>query len=1226
MDVIDHNWASRANPVTRAQYVTVALLLCLMLFPALASAKSFEQVGTFGGVLKAGEVSEQNQLGGASALAVNYTGAGGVPKGTVYAIAHTKGFSPEQRVVRFSPDGAGLKFVEQWEVISASREKEREEKGNAPYEICGPAVANPSEGLTGNPNCAASLEASKGTLGIAVDQSTGNVYVGTEPGTQAVGAPMIFEYTPNGSKVVARFGDRGPGSPDGKSEVETPSQIHGTSGSGWLAVNDEGEVFVFDLQGGNNFYHRLMVFKPKVPGDYTEYVYAGQSADIGAGFLNETNFLEQPVLDEAGYVYVENSQVVEKYDRAAPDAPICTFTFSKGQIRAMTVNPATGEPFFYSIVKPRRIHELSACEDGAFKETGETEVAPERAELTALTFDPARQLSAGGQPGVLYGAAPSAEPDTGKGQPGTSGLGYIFAQPVERPAAISNVAPLNVTSSSASLSALVDPSGFATHYAFRYLSLTQYEAQGETFGGAGEIPAGGASLPPAGGVQRVEASLTGLTPETTYVFQVVASSNCSPSEPTKVCPVESAAAELHTYPVEAPGLVDGRAYELVSPVDKHGGQVLPAYPGPDRGSCTLCKPGAAAVRFPLQSRPDGGAVVYEGEPFGSGGAPNENEYFSRRTDAGWETTTLMPSRLQNREADEVARGNGYTAFDPSLTVGWLRQNSVPLTASTLGEYGNLYRQPTANPKALTSALTASNASPTCPPNGDLSSLKLAYGSADKQLSKVFFEANDALTADSTGTCGEWNLYEAAAGALRAVNVPPAGGASVPGAVLGSGQLLKSGNGNIPSRIVTHAISDDGSRAFFTGADGRLYVRIDGASTVEVPGPGNCSASTPLAARVCFLTASADGSSVLLSNGQVYEVNGSGTAYEPGVDLTQGQGGFLGIAGQSEDLNHLYFFAKANLTGGEENDQGGVAEAGKSNLYSSVAGDTHFVANLGFPDGELESQNWLAATVLRTAEASPAGRWLAFESNVQLTGYDNVGPCDKRTNGVFQASCRQVYLYDSQSRSLTCASCNPSGARPVGRAFLPIYYAAETYVPQPRYLTDAGRLIFDSQDRLVPGDANEGVEDVYEYEPQGVGGCSRPGYCLRLISSGRGSTDSNFLTMDETGDNVFFTTGNRLVGADKDEQIDLYVARVGGGFPEPQPPSECIGEACQQTSAAPVQPLPSSMSLPAEGDAKSGGHRSCKKGKVKRNGRCVKKHKARKHKPDGKRHARKGGNH
>ena len=41
--------------------------------------------------------------------------------------------------------------------------------------------------------------------------------------------------------------------------------------------------------------------------------------------------------------------------------------------------------------------------------------------------------------------------------------------------------------------------------------------------------------------------------------------------------------------------------------------------------------------------------------------------------------------------------------------------------------------------------------------------------------------------------------------------------------------------------------------------------------------------------------------------------------------------------------------------------------------------------------------------------------------------------------------------------------------------------------QTRYLSNSGRLFFNSSDALVPADVN-GEEDVYEYEPSGAAGC------------------------------------------------------------------------------------------------------------------------------------------
>ena len=59
--------------------------------------------------------------------------------------------------------------------------------------------------------------------------------------------------------------------------------------------------------------------------------------------------------------------------------------------------------------------------------------------------------------------------------------------------------------------------------------------------------------------------------------------------------------------------------------------------------------------------------------------------------------------------------------------------------------------------------------------------------------------------------------------------------------------------------------------------------------------------------------------------------------------------------------------------------------------------------------------------------------------------------------------------------------------------------------QSRYLSDSGRLFFDSPDQLVPSRhqrANRARwQDVYEYEPDEVGSCAASAGCVGLISSG-----------------------------------------------------------------------------------------------------------------------------
>jgi len=533
------------------------------------------------------------------------------------------------------------------------------------------------------------------------------------------------------------------------------------------------------------------------------------------------------------------------------------------------------------------------------------------------------------------------------------------------------------------------------------------------------------------------------------------------------------------------------------------------------------------------------------------------------------------------------------AFDEGLSEGILQQLKPVLSPLAPPGYPNLYSQPTADPLALSPLLG------TEPPNRPGSEFTLAYAGAATDLSQVFFAANDALTeevpgiapAASDGGAGKANLYEweRVSGQLRLVNVAPDNATTEPGASFGFAGA--------------NTISADGSRAFWSDSAGQPYVREDGEVTREISGSGK------------FLVAAIDGSRVLLDDGSLYDLQSEET-----TDLTEGKGGFQGLVGQSDDLSKIYFVDTAVLDEAP-NAEGEAAEAGKYNLYSWDEGTTRFVVqlladdnNLGFGAG---AGDWAYSPSGRTAQASPNGRYLAFLSTAPLTGYDNVGPCTYvggPDESFVDGPCREVFLYDTSTDELRCASCNPSGAKPLGVSTL--------RTSLQRSLTDSGRLFFDSQDSLSLSDTNEGVEDVYEFEPEGVGSCEREGGCVSLVSAGREAVDSNLLTVDESGKNVFFTTRDQLTLKDKDELIDLYDAREDGGIPaetEVVDP-ECQGEACQPPASVPNDPTPGSSSFQGAGNV-SGEDASkparCAKGKVRRKGRCV----ARKHHKRAGRHRR-----
>lgn len=1136
------------------------LLICLGCVLPVMSWAGYEETGIFAGSteppVEPGVFPEDVQLGGNGGLAVNISGAGGVPAGTLYAAGYILG---ELWISRYEPSGESMKFVEAWEVSPTE----------GPITRCGPS---------GPKNCKARPEGGAAQVDVDVDQVTGSVYVYNGL-ILTPGAMVIAEFTPNGSEVLARFGEK---AISGKTTAETPGQIHRAQSSGAIAVNKAGEVYVFDINSDDNFYHRVMVFKLQAG----KYVYAGQGQDIGAGFLGATEFPTGPVTDSAGHVYVAGEGYVQEYDPAKPAAPICRFVFSKGGITAATPNPETGEVYFYTY-NDKSIHRLAACNgEGKFLEVGSpSAVSPERSFLSALVFDPKRQLSPSRPAGTLYAAAPSAVPGVGKGQPGRGSLGYIFALGKELPPVVEAESASNVMQTTAQVRATINPKGSATRYVFQYLSETAFDQAGETFIGASEAPMNGGEVGGGSKGLVMGAMLTGLQPDTDYRFRAVATSNCSQNDPEKVCEDAGAGGRFRTYPPE-PATISGRAYELVSPADKHGGQVLPADPTISSCGPIECKPGSAYRHFPMQATSDGNAIVYEGTAFGAGeSAVIENQYVAHRDPTqGWNTKNLTPPLLQSKG------GQGYKAFDSELKEGILEQTSPTLSSEAPADYTDLYRQPTSSPLSLSPLLTEA------PPNRVSGSgagrLKLNYAGGSADLSRHFFEANDALTSDALdGGESKNNLYEWVGGQLHLVNLAPGDTESIVGAVFGSGQQLKSGNPNNFSFDFSNAVSNDGSRVFWSSESGQVYIRIGGGETRKIEDGGR------------FLTASADGSQVLLSDGCLYKV-----ATEQCQDLTTGKGGFKGIAGQSDDLSEIYFVDTAVLTGEEKNAQGNKALAGSPNLYAWSQGAVTYIATLVSADN-VEVGTWQAAPGVRTAEASPAGRFLAFVSRAPLTGYDNIGPCESDHEGGFlDVPCPEVFLFDSAQGDLLCASCNPSNARPLGWAVLRFIFEASGSIDQPRYLTDSGRLYFDSEDSLVPADTNDGAEDVYQFEPGGVGPCSRGEGCVSLLSGGRNRADSNFLAMDATGKNIFFTTRDRLVPADNDELVDLYDAREGGGFAfeSELPPGKCTGETCQPPppSIAPVPPA--SSTLVGSENVRPSKPKKCKKGKVKRGGKCIKK--------------------
>src|SRR5262249_33189799 len=90
-------------------------------------------------------------------------------------------------------------------------------------------------------------------------------------------------------------------------------------------------------------------------------------------------------------------------------------------------------------------------------------------------------------------------------------------------------------------------------------------------------------------------------------------------------------------------------------------------------------------------------------------------------------------------------------------------------------------------------------------------------------------------------------------------------------------------------------------------------------------------------------------------------------------------------------------------------------------------EPRFIATLSGDD----EHSWLAEVEGElerlSARVSPNGRYLAFVANRSLTGYDN----RDANPDAHEARDQEVFLYDAGENRLSCASCDPSGARPHG---------------------------------------------------------------------------------------------------------------------------------------------------------------------------------------------------
>jgi hypothetical protein len=1008
---------------------------------------------------------------------------------------------------------------------------------------------------------------------VAVDPSSGDVYVGDVRGRR------VEKFSPSGAFILTFGGevnetkDQDPGAIEAERNVCIAASGDvckvGTTGTGkgqfevWpvgsnIAVGADGTVYVGDMA-------RVQEFEPS----------GAWKGELSLAALSATGRVSALAADSSGDLYLVGEGVAgvrefEPEGAGFKESPV-TFDTASTTITAVAFDPFNKDIVLIDTASPGGgVRLLQYTSLGELSAESENERLGEFATgVTANASGTIYATDAGADRVLFFGESPH------EGNP---------------PPSIDAESVTELGEESATVEAQINPFFLETTYRVQYVPDSGYspsapEPERYEGPGHGEAPAqadvlgGGAVL----GDQPARVTVAGLSPGTVYHYRFTAHSSAG----TTYGPDQIFA----TYPSGGfAGLPDERVYEQASAQKKNGN---------DAGITSrrsVVFPGYAAAS------PTGLSFVYRQQgPSGETSSGADEYSVSSRNPTGWATGAVMPP-------EDVANGDilgqipvvllgsaDLSRFLFATTGPFTRENSLTAADENLG----LYRtQGNSGEPEWISKPTFPSFSEATPEPGTINQEGVypAGGSAD--LSRVYFTYFGTLVpADESrapfvqpgNSNGPWGFYEWTEGALAVAGTLPSNSpypnqpdpyGAVPAAI---GPATGSEQGRTPeTRTLLNEVSKDGAKAFFVSPEPRhateagtpteLYVReqTDGPRTILVsrdellpkiggepapaPGSGGETAVMPVKTKAgpaqAYVYASADGSRAFFESMDKLarseggeEPSGEGPwTYEINFEEERDQGkpeeGKLtylpGVVGQiaASSQNGSSFIFKNTATGRFELWSGGPAPVEVASF--STPTEPEF-------DG--------AATKDGTA--------FVFNTNAAL----------RRGAQTFNnsAGLKQAYRYDTVSGRLSCVSCAPTGApqNRIGGTGEGREIAAE-----------GARVFFGTAAKLVGRDVN-GVEDAYEWEQAGTGGChsgEREGGCVYLISSGTSPDPSFYLDNDESGDNVFFTTREGLAKGDTDESYDVYDARVNGGFLEAAPSAECAG-GCRASGPSPLLSAP-----------------------------------------------------
>jgi hypothetical protein len=373
--------------------------------------------------------------------------------------------------------------------------------------------------------------------------------------------------------------------------------------------------------------------------------------------------------------------------------------------------------------------------------------------------------------------------------------------------------------------------------------------------------------------------------------------------------------------------------------------------------------------------------------------------------------------------------------------------------------------------------------------------------------------------------------------------------------------VSADSGGVGRSVTYLGSTDDGTRVYFTTAlqmtpddtdhsidlylwdenhDSPTLTRVSEGQTAAAGNFDNCSSTW---AAKCGIAPYRD-SSISSADANKGGLGNWAYGFEFGYASDNPNPGYTdnSIAAASGDI---YFYSPEQLLSGK-----GVPS--RENVYVLHDGSLQFVAALSTDRYCIDGVN--LDFLLRPGRCSDGaigrlqvtadGHYAAFVTTSRITAYDNAGHAE-------------MYRYDAEAEQVLCVSCNPDGSPPTSDVFGSM---------GGRFITDDGRVFFDTAEPLDSRDTNHG-KDTYEFVE------GRP----QLITSGTGNGASGTgLSAESTpglygvsanGTDVYFGSFDTLVSQDRNGagQLKFYDARSSGGFlanPAPQPcaaADECHGE-------------------------------------------------------------------